>query len=35
MENNENKINWIKVLKVVAKILTAIVSGVAGGTLIN
>lgn len=33
---NENKgANWIKIIKVVVQVLTAIVSGIAGGTLVN
>ena len=35
MEENEKTTDWIKVLKVVVQILTAIVSGIAGGTLVN
>lgn len=33
---NENKgVNWVQILKVVVQVLTAIVSGIAGGTLVN
>ena len=35
MEENDKTTDWIKVLKVVVQILTAIVSGIAGGTLVN
>ena len=35
MEENDKTTTWIKVLKVVVQILTAIVSGIAGGTLVN
>ena len=35
-EKNQGKgVNWVEILKVVAQILTAIVSGIAGGTLVK